>query len=41
MFEDVSNEKVVTASQDGVVIELDIMDINNEKLSMDLNDIHI
>ena len=41
MFEDVSNEKVVTASQDGVVIELDIMEINNEKLSMDLNDIHI
>ena len=41
MFEDVSNEKVVTASQDGVVIELDIMYINNEKLSMDLNDIHI
>ena len=41
MFEDASNEKVITASQDGIVIELDIMHINNEKLTMELNDIHI
>ena len=41
MFEDERNEKVITASQDGVVIELDITQLNNEKLTKDLNNINL